>query len=205
MYENTLKKNLGWCLGQGKHLITALYSLASSWINIPILKLINITIWKILSPFPVGIIWILISCLWGWGREAIASPLLPISIYMSGCYVDETFALVATGGMRRITRTARHFIFLFLSMARMLASSAPGLSCPPELKSLNKYAKCLCSGEWHMLALFVLWTKRELPGQWWKGTTERLPMLAGDFFFISPKWWVQLRCEDFSKYIFVPC
>lgn len=86
----------------------------------------------------------------------MASPLLPISIYMSGCYVDETFALVATGGMSRITRTARHFLFLFLRMARMLASNAPGLSCPPELKPLNKYAHRLCSDSWHMLALFVL-------------------------------------------------
>ena len=144
MYENALK-NLGWCLGQGKHLISALYSLASSWINIPILKLINITIWKILSPFPMGIIWILISCLWGCRRGAIASPLLPISIYMSGFYVDETFALVATGGMSRITRTAWHFMSLFLSVARMLASKAPGLSRLPELKSLNKYTNCLCS------------------------------------------------------------
>lgn len=136
-------------------MISALYSFASSWINIPILKLINITIWKILSPFPVGIIWILISCFWGWVSERIrlSSALYQHLYECVLCRWD--IALMAMGGMSSIMRLAWHFIVVFLNVAWMFASSAPGPSCLPQPKSLNKYVICLFSDEWHMLPLFM--------------------------------------------------
>lgn len=73
-----------------------------------------------------------------------ASPLLPISINMSGFYVNETFAFIVTGGMSSKSRGLfGTSFFLFFSVALMPASSAPGSSCLTELKSLNKYANCL--------------------------------------------------------------
>lgn len=138
------KKHLRWCLGHGKHSINAFYSIDISWINIQILKLINITLWKILSPFPKGIIWILISCFWCWIGEVITSPLLPISINMSGFYVNETFAFIVTGAVssKSCGLFGTSFSYFF-RVALMPVSNAPGSSCLTELKSLNKYVICL--------------------------------------------------------------